>query len=893
MRVLLIDPQGLQPGINSGLAYLAGTLQKSGIRTKIIDLNNYWMGFDGISNFIKEFKPQIIGCSIKTSTYFSATNLLKRIRNEFPNILLVAGGPHITLAPEDFLQENPYIDFIVSGEGEETFVKLCLSIFKHKDINRIRGVGYYDAGEIVLNQASYINNLDNLTFPNFKTYNFIDFKRFPYPLVTSRGCPYKCIYCAVSKISGSLWRYRTPENAIEELVYAKKAYGIEEFEIIDDVFTLNIQRAIKFSELLIRKRINLRWSCQNGIRADNVSKELANIMFKAGCHTVTFGVESGDSKVFNFINKGESLSQIERAVKIFKNAGIRVGGYFIIGLPYDNLKKTEQSLDFAKKIGLDWAHFNILSLYPGTYIWEWMRKNGKLIGDYREASHFGEKIKPTFETVNFSDKEMVKAYKMVHTRQLLFHLILPQNLSPVKKNIKKLFLIIQYNPYFIFNQLKIIIKRFPKLLIKIILYEIQKRVLKSFYYRDKGKRASIHNTKMKILYVNNIYDYTGGTEIYMINVSKRLVEMGHKIVIIYDKGRRLGIEKNYRFKLYKVSGISEYSAKNGEKTQKEFIRIIKKEKPDVIHLHNVYNPLTIKSAEKFAPVIRMMHDYYSICPALNKYLRGYNKICKHSFGIYCLLMLPWNHCVGADMEITMNRICDKIREVEANKRLKKILVASTYMKKELLKNGFLAGQVDILPYFSDLYIKRDRRDISYKEKLIIAVGRITLIDKGFEYLIDALPFLKGEYTVAIIGDGPAVNFLKQRVNQKGLHNKITFTGWLSRDRIIDYYSRCRVVVVPSMWAEPFGIVGIEAMYYAKPVVAFKVGGIPDWLINNKNGFLVTRGNIKELAKKIQFFLDNNDIAKKMGLVGKKIAEKKFSPDMSINKLLEIYKEVRL
>lgn len=275
-------------------------------------------------------------------------------------------------------------------------------------------------------------------------------------MLPSRGCPYNCIYCTVGLVSGRPWRSRTPENIIAELKSAKKKYGITEFEILDDTFTQKVDRAIKFCDLLINEKINLKWSCPNGIRADRINEELAQKMKESGCHTVLFGVESGNPEVFENIKKGETLEDIERAVKIFKNAGIKAGGYFIIGLPYDNLEKTMESLQFARKIGLDWSHFNILVPYPKTRVWDSITNEGRFIEDYKRGSHFANIIKPVFEMKNFTAQDLVAAYEMVHTKQRLFYMMLDKNKPRWRRYVRISYLLLKYE---FFYSLKMFISR--------------------------------------------------------------------------------------------------------------------------------------------------------------------------------------------------------------------------------------------------------------------------------------------------------------------------------------------------------------------------------------------------------------------------------------------------
>lgn len=256
--------------------------------------------------------------------------------------------------------------------------------------------------------------------------------------MTSRGCPYKCTYCSVGIVSGKRWRKRIPENVIEELQFAKKRWRITGFEIIDDVFNLDINRAKEICKLLIGSGLNLNWTCPNGIRADQMDDELARLMFRAGCQKVYVGVESGDPEVFNRIKKGENLESVKKGINILQKTGIHVDGYFIIGLPGDCLESTKRSLKFIKenKIG---AHFNFLMAYPGTELYQWVLKEGRFLEPREGSFHFtnvSEDLKVTFETDEFPAKDKIFAWQMAQFVTGNFSFLYSEHFSFFEKTFK-------------------------------------------------------------------------------------------------------------------------------------------------------------------------------------------------------------------------------------------------------------------------------------------------------------------------------------------------------------------------------------------------------------------------------------------------------------------------
>lgn len=439
MKVLLIDPPGWQKGVlNSGLAYLSAALLDAGFETKAIDANNFPISDNELVKLAWDYGPGVIGFSVKSATVSSSARLSRRLKNECSGTVLIAGGPHITLYHREFLNENNHFDLLFSGDAEISLPRSLKGLKSRKK----------DAPKSQRQES--LDDLDSLKFPS---YDFFypeptdALLKEKYPLVTSRGCPFKCTFCTVPPLSGAGWRGRAPENVIGELKYAKDKYGIKKFEIIDDNFAFKIERAKAISSLLIREDIDLRWSCPNGIRAAPLDEELAGLMKEAGCEEVSIGIESADEEVFRALKKGVTLDDIERSIGILKKAGMKVKGFFIIGLPGDNLQKLGKSLEFIKRTGLDGAEFGLFVPYPGTEAYEWARENGRALRDYKEGVHFGaDSIRPVFETDEFTESQRVQALeKACATVEDFGSRVMPRNLSPFARKKRILYLMWKHN----------------------------------------------------------------------------------------------------------------------------------------------------------------------------------------------------------------------------------------------------------------------------------------------------------------------------------------------------------------------------------------------------------------------------------------------------------------
>ncbi len=304
MNVLLIDPPGWQKhSLSLGLAYIAGAIQSDNFNVQILGMNNHVYSEERIRKIILNYNPKVIGISVKTATANISADIIRNLKNIFPDIIYVAGGPHITLCCKEFMSENKEIDLGIIGEGEDSFVKLLKNIRNgEKSISGINGICYRENTELVINNSGENPDISKLSFPVFECIKDMDFSDFTYPLLTSRGCPHGCIFCCVGLISGKKWRARGHEDVVNELVRAKDNYQIKSFEIMDDNFTFDIDRAKKICRLIIKNKLDMDWWCHNGLRADKLDQELLNLMKKAGCKSIALGIESGDKNIFNNIN---------------------------------------------------------------------------------------------------------------------------------------------------------------------------------------------------------------------------------------------------------------------------------------------------------------------------------------------------------------------------------------------------------------------------------------------------------------------------------------------------------------------------------------------------------------------------------------------------------------
>jgi radical SAM superfamily enzyme YgiQ (UPF0313 family) len=240
------------------------------------------------------------------------------------------------------------------------------------------------------------------------------------------------------EIMGRRWRAHSPDYVIRELQQAKEQYGAKSFTVVDDAFTLKLDRAEEIADRLVDSDLNLSWNSQNGIRADRIHKRLAEKMKSSGCYHVWIGIESADEKVFTAINKGEKLENIRKGIGILKEAGIRVGGFFIVGLPHSTRTADLKSVEFVKSLKIDAWWFNFVP-YPFTEAWEWVKKNANVLRSPEGVLQYGSSnIQWVFDTEEYQEEERVATYKTIHYRMGFFERLFDSSVGTLY-NMKRIF----------------------------------------------------------------------------------------------------------------------------------------------------------------------------------------------------------------------------------------------------------------------------------------------------------------------------------------------------------------------------------------------------------------------------------------------------------------------
>jgi len=391
MRFLLVNPyypisEGPSPPL--GIAFLGAALERAGVEVKVLDLVVYPYSKKILESVLKKFNPHFVGSTAVTMSFDNAIKVISDVKSINPDIYTVMGGPHVTFCARETMEAFPELDFVVLGEGEETIVDLVAMSENGRKWDRIDGIAYRDGSNLhcidVKKTSIDVNSLPLparhlLPLGRYRALNM------PISLTTSRGCPFKCIFCVGRKMVGATVRYRSAKPVVDEMESLNNL-GFPQINIADDLFTANKKHCIEICDEILDRGLKIKWS--SFARVDTVSPEVMKKMKKAGCDSVSFGVETANEEILKTIRKGITISQVTDAVKMCNDAGIQPSASFILGLPGETPETLKETVEFGKKLkkmGVIYG-FHLLAPFPGTRIREEAEEYGIriLTNDWRE-----------------------------------------------------------------------------------------------------------------------------------------------------------------------------------------------------------------------------------------------------------------------------------------------------------------------------------------------------------------------------------------------------------------------------------------------------------------------------------------------------------------------------
>ena len=441
MKILFVNPpytnfEGIRESgghmLPLSFGYLAAYARNkiSGLEFEVLDCEVEGLDYRQIEERVRNSKPDLVGITAPTPPMKHVYKISEIIKGIYPDTPVVAGGIHPTVLPKRTMEEGGDIDFVVVGEGEITFFELITALKNGRnDFSDITGLCWRRGQEIIINPArALIKNLDEVPFAardifNLKLYFPAPTKKLSEekatPILTSRGCAFNCVHC----ISKSIWqgcvRYRSSDAIIAEIEDCIDRYDIREFGFCDDTFTINKKRVLEICDKIIEKKLKIYWLCF--ARVNTIDEEVIRTIKKAGCKKISFGLESGNQKILDLMNKKTTLEQGREAVKIAKKYGLKTHAGFMLGNIGETVQTIKETINFARGLDLDNAIFYITSPFPGTELYQIAKGLGSITQDTKWEAFAPLTVQqPILVQSNVTGEELIywqkKAFRQFYLR---------------------------------------------------------------------------------------------------------------------------------------------------------------------------------------------------------------------------------------------------------------------------------------------------------------------------------------------------------------------------------------------------------------------------------------------------------------------------------------------
>lgn len=403
------------------LALLASVLRDK-YDVKILDANLENLSLEEVSERVNQYKPDIFGITCMSFENDSDLHrMVSSVKLGYKKTKVIAGGIHPTLLPEVVMQDKN-IDYAILGEGEYRLPKL-LDHLKHKaSLEQIDGLAYRVNNEIIVQKVeNYIQNLDDLPFPSYDLLDFDSYannpnkyspfnvaRNLPYVfMTTSRGCPFKCIFCSSEEISGPVARFRSPNSVLGEIDWLVENYGVKEIIFQDDNLFLNRKRTKKILEGIIERNYDLEWK-PSSAAVYTLNDEILELAREAGCYQLPLAFEAGSIESLKLLKKPSgTFTKAKPVVKKAKSLGFDLIGMFVFGVPGETWDNIRQTFKFAEELDLDYCSFNIATPLPKTELYKIAKQNNLCPEDFsfdsRSFKGFG---KGTITTNEFTPEEL-------------------------------------------------------------------------------------------------------------------------------------------------------------------------------------------------------------------------------------------------------------------------------------------------------------------------------------------------------------------------------------------------------------------------------------------------------------------------------------------------------
>jgi len=427
-----------------GILSLATVIKQKGYNPLIYDLTLKTIDELKLINELKKNKVKIMGISFGTANRFDAFELCANIKASIPNIIIIAGGWHVNTSPIDTIKNIKDIDIVALNEGENLLPELLNVInggIKIKKLEKVKGIVFRKNGKPHhTGQREFVKDLDTIPWVDRSLVNMEDYKQhLPYDndtpstsMITSRGCPYACIYCSTAKHWGHMTRFRTIKDVVDEVEHIVKTYNIRGIDFRDDTFTLRKDRVVEFCNELKRRKLDIKWCCET--RANTIDEDTVKLMKETGCYYMAMAIESANDKTIKIIKKGITIKQATEVVKMMHRNGILLKTFFMFGLPGEGKEEIKNTCfmirDFQNKYKVR-PIYSITTVYPGTQLEIMAKQQGIIPEDFTWSKpikqpkqkynlYFGSQT-PLYQESHMLYERLAKLIRKYFITYYLFH----------------------------------------------------------------------------------------------------------------------------------------------------------------------------------------------------------------------------------------------------------------------------------------------------------------------------------------------------------------------------------------------------------------------------------------------------------------------------------------
>ena len=432
VKCILIDPPDIyqKQGANQrtqmhevypplGLLYIAAILKQNGIDVRLVEARSRGLSSQEVVKILEKESPQFVGITAVTASINSALYLSAKVKEINPNIRVILGGPHVHFQHKTVIN-NPSVDFCVRGEGELTTLELINSLLNGKDFAQVKGITFKRGDDVIVTpDRPFVGDLDRLPFPARSLLHYPAYRGGwtggkPFASVlTTRGCPYYCQFCASPAIWGRRHRRRSVANILDELEEIYQKFGVRYVRFVDDLLLVNKRWTIELCRDMVERGLDdIIWACDG--RVGLMSEELLEELKEANCQIIFYGIEFGNQRILDLCKKGFTINEVRETIDITSKVGISSYGYFMMGYPTETIDTIEDTINLAKDLALDYgmdsAGFSIVTPFPGTPLYEYCKKNRMLkTTDWSQYAY--QLQKGVIELRNITDEELKRLYE--------------------------------------------------------------------------------------------------------------------------------------------------------------------------------------------------------------------------------------------------------------------------------------------------------------------------------------------------------------------------------------------------------------------------------------------------------------------------------------------------